>query len=136
MTASFVFRHQETVVTDISQLPPFQAKPEMAMSLQIARHLKQTLKKLGKEANITLKLPSAILLADFYHCTPLDVLDALFTLKNQLYEYTMPGLDGEITLYGPVDCCGAGKQIPAWLYPWEQTHKLAENPLINLLKER
>jgi len=136
MTASFVFKHQEITLTDVGQLPPFQAKPELAVSLQIARHLKQALKKFGKEANVTLKIPSAILLADFYHCTPLDVLDALFNLKNQLYEYTMPGLDGEITLYGPVNGCNINRQIPAWLYPWEQTHKLAENPLINLLKER
>lgn len=136
MTASFVFNHQESVINNVRELPPFQAKEEQAISLQIAKHLKLTLNKLGKGANISLKLPSAIDLADFYHCTPLDVLDGLFNLKNQLYEYSMPGLDGEITLSGPVANCNMGRHIPAWMYPWDQTHKLAENPLINLLKER
>lgn len=136
MTASFVFSHQETVINDVRELPPFQAKADQAISTQIAKHLKQTLNNLEKGVNVSLKLPSAIVLADFYHCTPLDVLDGLFTLKNQLYEYAMPGLDGELTLSGPVANCHMGRHIPAWMYPWDQTHKLAENPLINLLKER
>ena len=34
MTASFVFNHQESVINNVRELPPFQAKEEQAISLR------------------------------------------------------------------------------------------------------
>jgi hypothetical protein len=60
------------------------------------------------------------------------VLDGLYSLKTQRYEYIMNGLDSDILLYGSVIACKPTKVLPAWMYPWEREHKLKENPLITL----
>jgi hypothetical protein len=75
-------------------------------------------------------------LAEFYHCSALDVLDGLYNLKNQRYEYAMNGLDSDVILYGPLVGLKPTKALPVWLYPWERTHKVTENPIITLFQKR
>jgi len=70
---------------------------------QISAHLRQQLERYGAGNIPTIELPSAMELSYFYERNVLDVLDALFELKKQQYEYSMNGLDAEILLWDPIN---------------------------------
>lgn len=135
MAARFQPTPQDMPRTQIEALPAFKLKDCMNIASQIASHLKRILQHQASDM-ACLNLPSAMELAEFYHCSALDVLDGLYHLKNQSYEYAMNGLDSEIILYGPIAGHKPVKPLPEWLYPWERAHKVTENPIITLFQTR
>lgn len=85
-----------------TEMPAFNANKKTEMAVQIANHLKTMLKVSGTGCPASLRVPSALELSGFYHCSILEVLDGLFELKKQHYEYVMNGLDAEIILHDPL----------------------------------
>lgn len=101
MSISYLPDHHEMTAITTVQLPPMHFSDKRSVALQIAAHLRKALHKYGQGCPTSLRIPSAMELAGFYHHSILDVLDGLFELKNQHYAYTMNGLDAEIILQGP-----------------------------------
>lgn len=50
---------------------------------------------------VHLRIPSVLDLAGLFRCSELDILDALYELKEESYQYSLMGLDGLITLLDP-----------------------------------
>jgi len=136
MAACFVCNAQDTRLIEIPQFPHFKKSEKYEIAKQIARHLKRLVKQTGNGQPTAIKVPSAMELSTFYHCTPLDVLDGLYAFRSQEYDYAMQGLDSQIILYGPRVGMKPDKVLPEWLYPWECTHKLTENPLSQALPNK
>jgi hypothetical protein len=113
----------------LEQFRPFKPDTRLDIATQIANHLKSMLQCPTHQNACLAQLPSVMELAGFYRCSPLDVLDGLYSLKNQRYEYVMNGLDSDVLLYGSILAYKPTKVLPAWLYPWEREHKLKETPL-------
>jgi len=84
------------------ELPNWEFNNKKEISEQIATHLKLAFKLYAQGCPASLRIPSAMELSVFYRYSILDVLDALFELKNQHYEYVMYGLDAEIILHDPL----------------------------------
>jgi hypothetical protein len=102
MVVKHLPEHQEIVSVDIASFLPCKFNDKYETSRQIAAHLRHMLETFGSGEQLSLKTPSAMTLSGFYNRSILDVLDALFALKKQHYEYIIQGLDGEIILYAPV----------------------------------
>lgn len=136
MAACFVCNPQDTLIINVSQLPRFKKNERQEISKQVALHLRRLIQQVGNGRLVSIKIPSAMELAEFYHCTPLDVLDGLYTFKTQEYDYAMQGLDAEIILCGPLVGIKPDNIRPEWMFPWECTHKLAENPLTQVLPNK
>lgn len=105
-------KHESTVM-DIRSPPAWKLNEKANVSLQIAAHLKKTLDMFGTGSPIVLKLPSAMELSYFYHRSILDVLDGLFALKAQHYDYIMNGLDDVIILEDPLARKKSNQIFPA-----------------------
>lgn len=133
MAACFVCNSQDAISVNTQQLPRFKKNDKQAIAQQVAQNLKRIMQQFGSHQPTSIKLPSAMELAQFYQCTPLDVLDGLYAFKGPQYDYTMQGLDADIVLCGPLVCIKPEKAKPEWMYPWECTHKLTENPLTDVL---
>ena len=74
MAACFVCNAQDTRLIEIPQFPHFKKNEKYEIAKQIARHLKRLVKQTGNGQPTAIKVPSAMELSTFYHCTPLDVL--------------------------------------------------------------
>jgi hypothetical protein len=94
--------NQDITGIKLQALPPFKFSQKSEVALQIASHMRRTLELFGTGNPPSLKIPSAMDLAFFYRCSVLDVLDGLFALKTQRYDYSMNGLDSEIILKDPI----------------------------------
>jgi hypothetical protein len=123
----------EPTVADMHRFPAFKRNPQKEIAPQIAQHLAKYMEQSGPDASISIRIPAAISLSEFYGCSPLDVLDGLYAFRQKNYEYMMNGLDSEITLNSlPHNLTVRSKTF--WHGPWELTHKIAESPLINLFQ--
>jgi len=118
----------------LGALPPFKRKLKQEIACQIALHLAFLLEKNQAKSLTTLKIPSAIALSDFYQCTVLDVLDGLYAFKQKSNEYTMNGLDAEIILHNQTHILRTHQDKVLWRGRWGTSHKIAENPLLNLFQ--
>jgi hypothetical protein len=86
---------------EMNDLYPAHLNEDFDSIQQISAHLRQQLERCGTGNPPTIGLPSAMELSYFYERNVLDVLDALFELKKQQYEYSINGLDAEILLWDP-----------------------------------
>lgn len=85
--------HCPVIWTD--QLPPFKGNPHQSRVVQFSAYFKKLMTDNGSS---TLMLPSVLQLAQFFNCCELDILDTLYELKQQGYQYDMPDFNGLITL--------------------------------------
>lgn len=69
---------------------------------KIARWIKKNYQERIKDQGHPLNMPSVMELAGLHHWSILDVLEALFELKRQHYDYKIDGLDGDIMLWDPL----------------------------------
>jgi len=122
---------QEPVVADLSSFPAFKRNHQKEIAPQIAHHLTLLMQQNGTETRLSIRIPAAMILCDFYNCTPLDVLDGLYAFRQKNYEYVMNGMDSEITLHNQPHIV---KTRPSsfWNGPWNLTHKIAESPFISI----
>jgi hypothetical protein len=124
MSALFVNNHAEPFHLEFTALAPCVLRDKEESALQIACHIRQLLETYGTGHPVTLKIPSCMALAEFYNRSPLDVLDALFCLKEQQFTYRMNGLDGEITLYDPIGRRNNHDVACGWAFkPHELPHR-------------
>jgi hypothetical protein len=93
--------------------------------LQIALHLRNVLALNGTGCPLKIQLPPALELSGFYRKTVMEVLDALFELKREGYDYHMYGLDGEITLIDPLSR-KSGSTAPQTQWGKLPTHRTSE----------
>lgn len=93
---------EEHTSLDLNALPACKLNIKADVPLQIAAHLRKTMDMYGTGSPVVLRVPSAMELSFFYHRSILDVLDGLFALKAQHYEYMLKGLDDVITLENPL----------------------------------
>jgi hypothetical protein len=131
--------NHEIAHVDTSMLAPCKFSEKSDIALQIAAHLRRTLEAYGNGNPPSLRLPSAMVLAGFYRRSILDVLDGLFELKHQHYEYVMNGLDGEIILHDPLARRKTARKGPGWsalseefLRPWNTVMAYTRNPLTDI----
>lgn len=121
----------KTTTLTLSKFPPFKRNRKQDIACQIAQHLALLLKNDCPHSTVELRIPATTALSQFYNCTVLDVLDGLYAFKQKNHEYVMSGLDSEIILCAQPHFQKTRTQSP-WLTPWDMTHRIAENPFINL----
>lgn len=138
MAVSHLHEPHELTQIDIKALLPYQFNGKVELAPQIATHLQRTLEHCPNDHYPSVQLPSTMVLADFYQCSILDVLDGLFELKRHHYEYMLNGLDGEILLHDPMARKKNCKGMAAWralaeeqlLHPWSIIKRNTHNPLV------
>jgi hypothetical protein len=128
----------------VAELPEITFNDKQDVARQIADHLIKILKEKGCGCPTSLRIPSSLMLGQFYKQSILDVLDGLFELKQQHYEYVMNGLDAEIILHDPLCRTKSGKSVPArhWPLPemvlshWDAIQHQSRNPLADILPRK
>lgn len=89
------------ISVDKESFLPCQVNDKIECSLQIAEYLKKILALYVTAKPHEVHLPSVMFLAGFFHRPLIDVLEGLWELKKQHYDYVMTGLDTDIVLYEP-----------------------------------
>jgi hypothetical protein len=93
---------EKIICIDVEEAQPEDLKQHIRNMKKIARWLKKNYQEQITDQAHPLLMPSMMELAGLHHWNILDVLEALFELKRQHYDYKMDGLDGEILLWDPL----------------------------------
>jgi len=102
MAVSNLPDNTEIMALSITEIPPCKLRSDLNTAQQVACHLRRVLEIYGEGMPPSLKIPSTIELARFFNRSILEILDGLFEMKKQHFEYVMLGLDGEIILHDPL----------------------------------
>ena len=135
MAVPYIPDHPEITYLDIYTLPPCKFSEKADSALEIATHLRRVLETYGNGEPLSLRLPSTMALSGFYHRSILDVLDGLFELKRQHYDYMMNGLDAESILHDPLARKKGGKRpgrntaSEEFFKPWDAVMAYTRNSL-------
>lgn len=128
---------------DLAELPRWKFNDREDVSQQIATHLRKALEELGAGNPPSLRTPSVMHLADFCNRSILDVLDALYALKLQHYEYVMNGLDADVILHDPLARKRGSRRTPGWSgladaasNPWNALHQVGRKPLSEIFPRK
>lgn len=120
-------------IIELDNFPVYRFKANQEVALQIAEHLKLLLESYGAGKPTSVCVPSTVILSDFYQSTVLDVLDALFKLQEQHYDYMMHGLDAEIVLYDKLNGKRGNKNRFERFNPWTSMQYKGHNCLADLI---
>jgi hypothetical protein len=93
---------EKIICIDVQEEPSESANQHRHNTQRIMQWFRKKYRDEVKDQAHPLLLPSVMELAGQYHWNILDVLEALFELKKQHYDYRMDGLDGEILLWDPL----------------------------------
>jgi hypothetical protein len=93
----------ELIDLALTDLPSFMTNRRDSNVTQITHYLRRLLARFqAPHTHPSLKLPSVMRLSGFFHCSELDILEALHRLGNQSYDFEVRGLDTGIRLQDPL----------------------------------
>jgi len=102
MSVSQLTNVQKPACLDIEQVPAVTFH-SFNSSHQIAMHMKTMLEQYGTGSPSSLKLPSVFDLSAFYDRKLSVVLEGLFELRSEQYDYIMHSMDEEFILFDPLE---------------------------------
>ena len=102
MSVTQLVNPQNLSCLDIEQVP-IETFQNFNSPHHIAMHMKSMLEQYGSSSPKSLKLPSIFDLSAFYNRKLSVILEALFELQTEQYDYIMHSMDEEFILFDPLD---------------------------------
>lgn len=99
---SSLFTRRSQAQPSINRLPAFSTKPDETLESAVQQYLADLVASHSDLAsNGGLQIPSVLELSDFFNCTPMDVVNALYGLRRHYCAFEFAGLNEPIRLRIP-----------------------------------